>query len=96
MHTYIDFFFLDEDIESAVNECEQLGRISNQFPSVYSTVDFCNALYNSAPAPYPYPYHGHSHVQHDPPFPRVAPPAINEPSVIEETSQSASGESSQP
>ena len=88
--------FLDEDIESAVNEYEQLiktGRISSQFSSAYSTVDFSNALYS---APYPYPYHGHGHVQHDPPFPRVAPPAIDEPSVIEETSQSANGESSQP
>ena len=81
---------LGEDIESAQNECEQLmktGRFSSQFPSEYSTVEFSNALYPPGP-------HLHHHMPRDHcySFPRVAQPVIDEPCVVEETSQSANGE----
>jgi hypothetical protein len=90
--------YVVEDIESALSECEQLvqtGRLSSQFPSTYSTVEFYNALYSPTLAPasphHRYPYH---HTQHDhcPPFPRLAPAVIEEQCVTEEMPQSADGE----
>ena len=87
---FVCMHYVDEDIESAVSEYEQLvqaGEFSSQFPSSYSIVEFSNALYMYpspplAPLPPCYPYHHTQQRDH-------CPPEVIE---VEEMSQSADGE----
>ena len=79
--------YVDEDIESAMSECEQLvqtGEFSSQFPSSYSIVEFSNALCMYPSPPVSPPCYPHHYTQHE-----YCPPEVTE---VEEMSQSANGE----
>ena len=79
---FVCIHYVDEDIESAVSECEQLvqaGQFSSQFLSSYSITEYSDALILSPPAPPPPCYPGFGY----------CPLEVIE---VEEVSQLANGE----